>query len=332
MISRFSLPHSFIIFLSSEELHDQAFSFHRCVVSFHCTEGRRGSETERWKDWIHTGPVCKCMWTRAAVRLYICIRVPYISVMVSGRLVGISVSPFPLQSTMLLLQVQDSGHCNTLQEEEDDDDWWPAQRRGKSDPWVTVLFKGESNRIYCETDNRVTLSSQQENIWLKISAADLIRMYIFQCLGLKQSHAVEDDDLPSSQSWKAWVKDGKKKSKHDKDGFFWKVKQLADVRHETDKRGNRGDSTYLRTQTPSSAPPPRCAPSSEVGPCTEYRDPDGGAVAATPTARPRGSHTAGCWSAGGWERRLARGRRGDVEYEAIIGWGVVGMMGSGSRW
>lgn len=47
---------------------------------------------------------------------------PYISVMVSGRFVGISVSPFPLQSTMLLLQVQDSGHCNTLQEE-DDDDW-----------------------------------------------------------------------------------------------------------------------------------------------------------------------------------------------------------------
>lgn len=48
--------------------------------------------------------------------------VSYISVMVSGRFVGISVSPFPLQSTMLLLQVHDSGHCNTLQEE-DDDDW-----------------------------------------------------------------------------------------------------------------------------------------------------------------------------------------------------------------
>lgn len=48
--------------------------------------------------------------------------VSHISVMVSGRFVGISVSPFPLQSTMLLLQVQDSGHCNTLQEE-DDDDW-----------------------------------------------------------------------------------------------------------------------------------------------------------------------------------------------------------------
>lgn len=46
----------------------------------------------------------------------------YISVMVSGRLVGISMRPFPLQSTMLLLQVHDSGHCNTLQEE-DDDDW-----------------------------------------------------------------------------------------------------------------------------------------------------------------------------------------------------------------
>lgn len=52
--------------------------------------------------------------------LYEC--VSYISVMVSGRFVGISASPFPLQSTMLLLQVQDSGHCNTLQEE-DDGDW-----------------------------------------------------------------------------------------------------------------------------------------------------------------------------------------------------------------
>lgn len=62
-----------------------------------------------------------CGQEQLSVRLYICICVPYISVMVSGRLVGISVSPFPLQSTMLLLQVQDSGHCNTLQEEEDDD-------------------------------------------------------------------------------------------------------------------------------------------------------------------------------------------------------------------
>ncbi len=55
------------------------------------------------------------------VSVCVYIFVSYISVMVSGRLVGISVSPFPLQSTMLLLQVQDSGHCNTLQEEEDDD-------------------------------------------------------------------------------------------------------------------------------------------------------------------------------------------------------------------
>ena len=35
-----------------------------------------------------------------------------------------------------------------------------------------------------------------------------------------------------------------------------------------------------------------------AGPCTACRDPGGGAVAATPKARPRGSHTAGCWSAG----------------------------------
>lgn len=58
---------------------------------------------------------------QVCVSVYLYTFVSYISVMVSGRLVGISVSPFPLQSTMLLLQVQDSGHCNTLQEEEDDD-------------------------------------------------------------------------------------------------------------------------------------------------------------------------------------------------------------------
>ena len=50
----------------------------------------------------------------------VCVCVSHISVMVSGRLVGISVRPLPLQSTMLLLQVQDSGHCSTLQEEEED--------------------------------------------------------------------------------------------------------------------------------------------------------------------------------------------------------------------
>lgn len=48
----------------------------------------------------------------------------YISVMVSGRLVGISVSPLPRQSTILLLQVQAAGQCNTLQEGAIND-WWP---------------------------------------------------------------------------------------------------------------------------------------------------------------------------------------------------------------
>lgn len=54
LIFQFFLPHSFIIFLSREELHDQAFSFHRCVVLFHCTEGKRSSDTERWKETRET--------------------------------------------------------------------------------------------------------------------------------------------------------------------------------------------------------------------------------------------------------------------------------------
>ena len=46
-----------------------------------------------------------------------------------------------------------------------------------------------------------------------------------------------------------------------------------------------------------------------VGPCIACKDPDGGVVAATLTARPRDSHTAGCWSAGDWGREEAEGKR-----------------------
>lgn len=87
-------------------------------------EAQRKNERYITAPSVAAGLVCarKCMQSTAVVCVCLCICVTYISVMVSGRLVGISVSPFPLQSTMLLLQVQDSGHCNTLQEE-DDDDW-----------------------------------------------------------------------------------------------------------------------------------------------------------------------------------------------------------------
>ncbi len=50
--------------------------------------------------------------------------------MVSGRLLGISVSPFPRQSTMLLLQVHSSGHCSTLQ---DECDWGPKTHIQRDD-------------------------------------------------------------------------------------------------------------------------------------------------------------------------------------------------------
>lgn len=82
---------------------------------------KMGRHTVKEQEKYHcTGCVCVCSTSGVCMS--------YISVMVSGRLVGISLSPFPLQSTMLLLQVQDSGHCNTLQEE-DDDDWWPTRRQ-----------------------------------------------------------------------------------------------------------------------------------------------------------------------------------------------------------
>lgn len=111
-----------------------------------------------------------------------------------------------------------------------------------------------------------------------------------------------------------------RKSKRDKakDGFAT-VKQQADVKSQNRPEKQICVSTYLCRQTPSSAPRPRCAPSSVAGPCIACKDPGGGAVAATLTARPRCSHTAGCWSAGGWGRRRGGGRRGDGEYMAITG-------------
>lgn len=101
-------------------------------------EGKRQGKWEKPSErdispcWHRT---CMHMQIHVEYTSYLCVCVfiywlcvPHISVMVSGRFVGISVSPFPLQSTMLLLQVHDSGHCNTLQEE-DDDDWWPRQTK-----------------------------------------------------------------------------------------------------------------------------------------------------------------------------------------------------------
>lgn len=131
------------------------------------------------------------------------------------------------------------------------------------------------------------------------------------CWGAKLKHVLERQDLPSSTSWKASAKDSKKKQKSkekqwDKDRIS--AVKLASV---IDKRAKRLNWTYLCRQTPSSAPRPRCAPSSAAGPCTECKDPDGGAVATTLTARLRDSHTAGCWSAGGWGR------------EETDGWGGV---------
>lgn len=90
MIFQFFLPHSFIIFLSREELHDQAFSFHRCVVLFHCTEGERSGGIERWDEkrkWreaqqkskryitapsVAAGPVCMEMHAEQQLSLFVC--------------------------------------------------------------------------------------------------------------------------------------------------------------------------------------------------------------------------------------------------------------------
>lgn len=60
--------------------------------------------------------------------------------------------------------------------------------------------------------------------------------------------------------------------------------------------------TNLCRQTLSSALLQHCGPSNAAGPCTACKVPNGGAAAATLTARPRGSHIAGCWSAGDWGR------------------------------
>lgn len=50
----------------------------------------------------------------------------YISMMPSGRLAGISVKPFPLQSTMLLLQVQAEGQEMELALQDGGSEWGPV--------------------------------------------------------------------------------------------------------------------------------------------------------------------------------------------------------------
>lgn len=60
-----------------------------------------------------------------------------------------------------------------------------------------------------------------------------------------------------------------------------------------------------------------------AGPCIVCRDPDEGAVAATLTARQRGSHTAGCWSAVDWRRDRGGGRIDSGRRERR-GWTVCG--------
>lgn len=209
--------------------------------------------------------------------------------MVSGRLVGISVSPFPLQSTMLLLQVQDSGHCNTLHAE-DDDEWWPRHKENRPKSYNGYAgWKLKAVRIHSNTVHRCVCVLKPLNNSIR-------------CWGAKLKHVLERQHLPSSTSWKASAKDSKKKQKS-KEKQWDKVRisavKLASV---IDKRAKCLNPTYLCRQTPSSAPRPRCAPSSAAGPCTACKGPDGGAVATTLTARLRDSHTAGCWSAGGWGR------------------------------
>lgn len=53
--------------------------------------------------------------------------VTYISTMLSGRLAGISVSPFPRQSTMLLLHVQAEGQDKELALQDGASAWGPVE-------------------------------------------------------------------------------------------------------------------------------------------------------------------------------------------------------------
>lgn len=57
----------------------------------------------------------------------------YISAMLSGRLAGMAVSPFPLQSTMLLLHVHMAGQepPPTLHVCRPEDSWWPGKNKEK---------------------------------------------------------------------------------------------------------------------------------------------------------------------------------------------------------
>lgn len=57
--------------------------------------------------------------------------------MLSGRLAGMAVSPFPLQSTMLLLHVHMAGQepPPTLHACMPDDSWWPGNKEKYGKMW-----------------------------------------------------------------------------------------------------------------------------------------------------------------------------------------------------
>lgn len=60
---------------------------------------------------------------------------------------------------------------------------------------------------------------------------------------------------------------------------------------------------YHCRRTPASGPQPHCGPAGVPGPCTECTGLHGAAAAASLTARPGGSRSRGCWSAGDCVRR-----------------------------
>lgn len=76
---------------------------------------------------------------------------PYISAMLSGRLAGMAVRPFPLQSTMLLLQVHMAGQepPPVLQGSRLEDSWFPGKRNRKKDmEWQeTFISNPEYNKM-----------------------------------------------------------------------------------------------------------------------------------------------------------------------------------------
>lgn len=116
----------------------------------------------------------------------------YISAMLSGRFAGIAVSPFPLQSTILLLQVHMAGQepPPTLHGCMPEDSWWPVEKSrwsGRNIPWE-------------EKPAKLLQVCEHRWIWLVFNKSSVTPSRIIGCDGWAEDVCADTERLVWSSS------------------------------------------------------------------------------------------------------------------------------------